>query len=405
MNKIKSKGSIFIPLAFLIVLISCFREKQYTPQEILMNSYNSIKGINSACFGITGYQKYFYDNKKYSKKYNTLYFYEDTLSTSVNLMCYNEESNTFGYGIYRNRINWNTDTDKRELYRDTSELDFREVSFRFFANRGKELLRILSDTNRYVLSKKGDTIIEKNKCYIIEAFEDTKLQGDTTSTYDKYYFYISQNDFVPRKIIRECDYLGEIQREEVVFRNFKIYLNKDSVANIIDSKLEWCKQNYKQIEYSDVSQNYDSLMAIKISKIDFKNSGLQTINGENVDMYKQKSKLTLIDFWYVSCHPCLEAIPSLNKLYRKYKKEGLNVIGINAVDKDTALINKIIRKKDISYTIYKDGKKLAEKYNVYGFPTFFILDENYNVIHREIGFVGGYKRLDSLVSSNLQDRK
>ena len=34
-------------------------------------------------------------------------------------------------------------------------------------------------------------------------------------------------------------------------------------------------------------------------------------------------KLTLYDFWYMDCPPCIKAIPLLNELHLKYGDKGL----------------------------------------------------------------------------------
>ena len=64
-------------------------------------------------------------------------------------------------------------------------------------------------------------------------------------------------------------------------------------------------------------------------------------NQMRADSINFRGKVTLLDFWYKSCYPCLKAIPALEKLRNKYDTGKLQIIGINHYDNTPAGIKSI----------------------------------------------------------------
>src|SRR5690606_26165661 len=55
--------------------------------------------------------------------------------------------------------------------------------------------------------------------------------------------------------------------------------------------------------------------------------------GDTTIIKTKSGKYILLDFWYASCRPCLQALPKLNSLAEQYAENGLVVLGINCFDK------------------------------------------------------------------------
>lgn len=104
------------------------------------------------------------------------------------------------------------------------------------------------------------------------------------------------------------------------------------------------------------------------------------IKGEVVDTVKERGKkIFVIEFWATWCGPCKMTIPHLTKLQKKYRKQGVEIIGIS--DETPEKVEKYVRKKgdEMGYTVAIDQNKkttkaYVEAFGVQGIPYAFIVD-------------------------------
>ena len=80
------------------------------------------------------------------------------------------------------------------------------------------------------------------------------------------------------------------------------------------------------------SQGEDGI-DLKVKKLNNSPNGcpnfiLNDMDGKPIELNHYKGKPILINFWATWCPPCRREIPSLVKIYNKYKNDGLVVIGI-----------------------------------------------------------------------------
>jgi thiol-disulfide isomerase/thioredoxin len=118
---------------------------------------------------------------------------------------------------------------------------------------------------------------------------------------------------------------------------------------------------------------------VKNPKPDF-DFDLPDLNGKIVSLEDFRGKVLIINFWATWCPPCEEEIPKLNQLQKKYKNEGLVVIGI-ALDKDSLnLVEPFIRKKRVGYPILVGNEQLLRSLKDFsGVPTTLIVDQKGNL--------------------------
>jgi len=102
---------------------------------------------------------------------------------------------------------------------------------------------------------------------------------------------------------------------------------------------------------------------------------LPDLNGKIVSLEDFKGKVLVINFWATWCPPCEEDMPKLNQLQKRYKNEGLVVIGI-ALDKDSLnLVEPFVREKRIGYPILRGNEQvLGTVEDFSGVPTTLIVD-------------------------------
>jgi thiol-disulfide isomerase/thioredoxin len=53
------------------------------------------------------------------------------------------------------------------------------------------------------------------------------------------------------------------------------------------------------------------------------------INAIPLTLKSLKGKVVLLDFWAFDCNPCIEAMPHIREMYRKYESKGLVIVGVH----------------------------------------------------------------------------
>lgn len=101
------------------------------------------------------------------------------------------------------------------------------------------------------------------------------------------------------------------------------------------------------------------------------------ISGEKISLSSLKGKVVLIDFWATWCPPCIKGIPHIKELYKEYKGQNFEIVGIS-LDKKKELVEKYIAKEQIKWKMIYSGKAwaddIARKYKVNLIPSYWIID-------------------------------
>lgn len=125
------------------------------------------------------------------------------------------------------------------------------------------------------------------------------------------------------------------------------------------------EQNKSEI-YNPLFQNLDLKMKQYVHEIDKKPQEKElSFKGK-----KDDSRVVILNFWAQWCAPCLEEIPQLVQLQKKFKSKDFQIVTINTdtlADKSDVL--KLIRKEKINFPIFYDVKaKIADLYSISGLP-------------------------------------
>jgi peroxiredoxin len=113
---------------------------------------------------------------------------------------------------------------------------------------------------------------------------------------------------------------------------------------------------------------------------------LEDASGREVRLEDFKGKVVLISFWAPWCDLCRVELQELESLYKKYKRDGFEVIGIG-LDTSTEGVTKMLRKVPLTYRVISDDKgKAADAYRVSGVPLSFFVGRDGVIRHRHAGF-------------------
>jgi cytochrome c biogenesis protein CcmG, thiol:disulfide interchange protein DsbE len=114
--------------------------------------------------------------------------------------------------------------------------------------------------------------------------------------------------------------------------------------------------------------------------------GLSDRNGKRIDLASLKGKVVLIDFWASWCAPCKQEMPVLERLYQKYKGEGLVIVAVS-VDKESSNITDFLKQVRVSFPIVHDrDHDVADRFQPPRMPSSYIVDRKGIVRYVHGGF-------------------
>ncbi len=111
----------------------------------------------------------------------------------------------------------------------------------------------------------------------------------------------------------------------------------------------------------------------------------ETITGIKVSNKDLKGKVTLLNFWFPGCKPCITEFEALKNLYEKYKSNNkLQILSFTFGSRSKNM--KIIEKYNLPYSIIPVSSGKCNKWSFNsGYPTNIITDSNGKIRHLETG--------------------
>ena len=114
------------------------------------------------------------------------------------------------------------------------------------------------------------------------------------------------------------------------------------------------------------------------------------LNGNTVksDDLFSKNAVTVVNFWFTTCNPCVGELTELDALNKELAEKGGALIGVNTftLGGDEAAISEakdVLAKKGATYqNVYFDSDGEAGKFtaNIFAYPTTYVVDRNGNIV-------------------------
>ena len=124
------------------------------------------------------------------------------------------------------------------------------------------------------------------------------------------------------------------------------------------------------------------------------NFTLKDTAGKEVRLADYKGKVVLLDFWATWCGPCKVEIPAFIDLYNKYKREGLEVVGVVLLDKFENA-KPFAEKMKMNYAVLNGDEqqdKIDDAYGpLFGLPISFIISRDGKICQKHLGLPGATK--------------
>lgn len=194
----------------------------------------------------------------------------------------------------------------------------------------------------------------------------------------------------------------------------------ENYADVLASTVESNKDSFSEEEYETLSKDIETIRGIEeeIAKLEkesaasessdnsssksdestgvFKGFKGKDLDGNDVDdSLFAKNKVTVVNFWFSGCKPCVGELSKLNELNETLKEMGGEVVGINTdtLDNNEAGIKEakeILKAQGASYkNLTFDSDSTVGKYagNIMAFPTTVLVDKDGNIVGEP--FMGG----------------
>ncbi len=116
------------------------------------------------------------------------------------------------------------------------------------------------------------------------------------------------------------------------------------------------------------------------------NFSLPDLEGKNVSLSDFKGKMVLLNIWATWCRPCVEEMPSIEKLYNQFKEKDLIILAVSIDIKGKKVVDPFMKLHNLSFTTLLDTDgSLQNLYRTTGVPESFIIDKNGVIIEKVIG--------------------
>ena len=179
----------------------------------------------------------------------------------------------------------------------------------------------------------------------------------------------------------------------LINKRFKLVVNCSFFLTASFSLLVGCSSNDQEKNLETKKNNSQKIRGDQVIAPNFTLSDLQ---GQEVSLNDLKGKVVLLNFWGTWCGPCRKEIPDFINLSKKYKKEGLEIVGITLTSGPPDKIQSFADQWGINYQLLTDinGNETQTVTALYGqatgkritgIPTTFIIDREGYIRQRYVG--------------------
>ena len=225
---------------------------------------------------------------------------------------------------------------------------------------------------------------------------------------------LSENTELWEKVFMEADKGMAMIEDGKNYGDFLLDTIEGAKDQFTDKEYEWLKESATEIsnienkltelenKYPEIMQeSTDGDMSVPAGS-DMTNppddgsmQKFPSFEGKDLDGNEVKSDelfsanaVTVVNFWFTTCNPCVGELSELDALNKELAKKGGALIGVNTftLDGDEAAISEakdVLAKKGATYqNVYFDSDGEAGKFttNIFAYPTTYVVDRNGNIV-------------------------
>ena len=242
---------------------------------------------------------------------------------------------------------------------------------------------------------------------------------------------LSENAELWEKVFMAADKGMTMQEDGKNYGDFLLKTIEDAKEEFSDEEYEWLKESATEIsnienKLTELEEKYPEIMQKSTDGDMSMPAGSDTstppddgsmqkfpaFEGKDLDGNTVKSDelfsanaVTVVNFWFTTCNPCVGELSELDALNKELAKKGGALIGVNTftLDGDEAAISEakdVLAKKGVTYqNVYFDSDGEAGKFttNIFAYPTTYVVDRNGNIVGEPIvGAITEKKQAETL---------
>ena len=225
---------------------------------------------------------------------------------------------------------------------------------------------------------------------------------------------LSENAELWEKVFMEADKGMTMQEDGKNYGDFLLKTIEDAKEEFSDEEYEWLKESATEIsnienKLTELEEKYPEIMQKSVDgnmsmpagsdmttpPDDGSMQKFPAFEGKDLDGNTVKSDelfsanaVTVVNFWFTTCNPCVGELSELDALNKELAKKGGALIGVNTftLDGDEAAISEakdVLAKKGATYqNVYfaSDGEAGKFTTNIFAYPTTYVVDRNGNIV-------------------------
>ena len=242
---------------------------------------------------------------------------------------------------------------------------------------------------------------------------------------------LSENAELWEKLFMAADKGMTMQEDGKNYGDFLLKTIEDAKEEFSDEEYEWLKESATEIsnienKLTELEEKYPEIMQKSMDGDMSMPAGSDTstppddgsmqkfpaFEGKDLDGNTVKSDelfsgnaVTVVNFWFTTCNPCVGELAELDALNKELAEKGGSLIGVNTftLDGDEAAISEakdVLAKKGATYqNVYFDSDGEAGKFttNVFAYPTTYVVDRSGNIVGEPIvGAITEKKQAETL---------
>ena len=242
---------------------------------------------------------------------------------------------------------------------------------------------------------------------------------------------LSENAELWEKVFMAADKGMTMQEDGKNYGDFLLKTIEDAKEEFSDEEYEWLKESATEIsnienKLTELEEKYPEIMQKSMDGDMSVPAGSDTstppddgsmqkfpaFEGKDLDGNTVKSDelfsgntVTVVNFWFTTCNPCVGELAELDALNKELAEKGGSLIGVNTftLDGDEAAISEakdVLAKKGATYqNVYFDSDGEAGKFttNIFAYPTTYVVDRSGNIVGEPIvGAITEKKQAETL---------